>query len=141
MYEIQYRGVKTESGQCHVFRDTQLLSPERSQKVLNHSPEGFSWGYGGSGPAQLALALLLDVTDDVAMSRSLHQRFKAEVIAKLDTEDNFLLFHDTIRRWVHHRIAQEQVDLAKNYYGQGCCEDSPIEEPEMIDDHEEASEA
>lgn len=28
--------------------------------VSNHSPDGFEWGYGGSGPAQLALALCID---------------------------------------------------------------------------------
>lgn len=26
-------------------------------EIRNHSPDGFEWGYGGSGPAQLALAL------------------------------------------------------------------------------------
>lgn len=36
-----------------------LLSPRND--VRNHSPDGFQWGYGGSGPAQLALALCLDV--------------------------------------------------------------------------------
>ena len=28
--------------------------------LRNHSPDGFEWGYYGSGPAQLALALLCD---------------------------------------------------------------------------------
>ena len=28
--------------------------------LYNHSPTGFEWGYSGSGPAQLALALLAD---------------------------------------------------------------------------------
>lgn len=28
--------------------------------VRNHSPDGFNWGYGGSGPSQLALAILID---------------------------------------------------------------------------------
>ena len=28
--------------------------------LWNHSPTGFEWGYGGSGPAQLALAILAD---------------------------------------------------------------------------------
>lgn len=27
--------------------------------VRDHSPDGFQWGYGGSGPAQLALALCI----------------------------------------------------------------------------------
>ena len=26
--------------------------------LRNHSPTGFAWGYGGSGPSQLALAIL-----------------------------------------------------------------------------------
>jgi hypothetical protein len=30
------------------------------KEVRNHSPTGIEWGYGGSGPAQLALALLCD---------------------------------------------------------------------------------
>ena len=37
-----------------------LLSPEDSWVVNKHSPDGFEWGYRGSGPAQLALALLLE---------------------------------------------------------------------------------
>lgn len=28
--------------------------------IYNHSPTGFEWGYSGSGPAQLALAILAD---------------------------------------------------------------------------------
>ena len=30
-------------------------------EIRNHSPTGFEWGYGGSGPAQLALALCVEV--------------------------------------------------------------------------------
>lgn len=32
----------------------------RRYDIANHSPDGFEWGYGGSGPAQLALALCID---------------------------------------------------------------------------------
>ena len=28
--------------------------------LQNHSPTGFAWGYAGSGPSQLALAILAD---------------------------------------------------------------------------------
>lgn len=34
-------------------------------ELRNHSPTGFEWGYGGSGPAQLALAILADHFGDV----------------------------------------------------------------------------
>lgn len=62
------------------------LSPKLSQKVYNHSPNGFNWGYGGSGPAQLALAIMLMVTDeDTAIS--LYQTFKFEKIATLPSSD------------------------------------------------------
>lgn len=35
------------------------ITPEKSLKVLNKSPDGFNWGYYGSGPQQLSLAILL----------------------------------------------------------------------------------
>lgn len=52
--------------------------------LWNHSPTGFEWGYGGSGPAQLALALLADHLDDDEQAVALHQDFKRAVVAKLD---------------------------------------------------------
>jgi len=45
-----------------VLLDGKVLTPHRSWKVKNHSPDGFSWGYGGSGPSQLALAIMLELT-------------------------------------------------------------------------------
>src|SRR6202022_2416313 len=49
--------------------------------LFNHSPTGFSWGYGGSGPAQLALALLADALGDDDRAVRLHQEFKFKVVA------------------------------------------------------------
>lgn len=58
----------------------------KSQRVWNHSPNGFNWGYEGSGPAQLALAVLLElVPQDKAVE--LHQEFKRDVIAALVQDD------------------------------------------------------
>jgi hypothetical protein len=42
--------------------DGKRLDPRPSQKYHNHSPDGFNWGYAGSGPAQLALAIMLKIT-------------------------------------------------------------------------------
>jgi hypothetical protein len=42
-----------------VLLDGKELKPDHSQKIVNHSPDGFAWGYGGSGPAQLALAVCM----------------------------------------------------------------------------------
>ena len=43
------------------------LSLEKSLKIADHSPDGFQWGYSGSGPAQLAAAILYEITDDVEL--------------------------------------------------------------------------
>jgi len=65
-----------------------------SLALRNHSPDGFEWGHLGSEPAQLALALLLDVTGDPAAAERHYQDFKRERIATwggavcaLDPED------------------------------------------------------
>ena len=58
------------------------------------SPDGFEWGYGGSGPAQLALAILADyfgcqpMTTEQAEHLAIehHQQFKAQVVAAFDRE-------------------------------------------------------
>ena len=51
--------------------------------LANHSPTGLSWGYGGSGPAQTALAILADATGDDGAAVNLHQAFKWRMIASL----------------------------------------------------------
>lgn len=60
-----------------------LILPDRSQRVVNHSPDGFEFGYHGSGPAQLALAIMLEVTNDKRRAHALYQNFKTEFIAPM----------------------------------------------------------
>lgn len=49
--------------------------------LWNHSPTGFEWGYGGSGPAQLALAILAKYLGDDGLAVELHQPFKWRIVA------------------------------------------------------------
>jgi hypothetical protein len=51
--------------------------------LWSHSPSGFEWGYGGSGPAQLALALLADHLSDDDQAVLHYQDFKRTVVAGL----------------------------------------------------------
>ncbi|GAA0262496.1 MULTISPECIES: DUF6166 domain-containing protein [Halobacterium] len=83
--DIAYVGYR-QSGQAIVEKrpGQERLTPERSLALVNHSPSGFEWGYGGSGPAQLALALLLDYTGDEAFALDHYQEFKTEVVSQLD---------------------------------------------------------
>ncbi len=51
-------------------------------KIVCRGPDGFEWGYHGSGPADLALNILLCFTN-VAAAHELHQDFKREIIAPM----------------------------------------------------------
>jgi hypothetical protein len=64
--------------------------------LRNHSPTGFCWGYGGSGPAQLALALLADVFDDGTAQR-FYQEFKWDVIRRLPMGEPWELTEEQVR--------------------------------------------
>lgn len=68
-----------------VWLDGEKLDPRPSQRLCNHSPDGFSWGYGGSGPAQLALAIMLELTG----KPDGYQKLKWEVIAGLPQGEDF----------------------------------------------------
>jgi hypothetical protein len=50
--------------------------------LRNHSPTGFEWGYGGSGPAQLALAVCAEAVGDERAMR-VYMSFKDQVVARL----------------------------------------------------------
>ncbi len=89
-----------DQGGFNVYVDGRPLSPKESQSIINHSPDGFSWGYGGSGPAQLALAILL-LFCEKETATTLYQDFKWEVIAKLPP--NFELTDEFINDWIHAR--------------------------------------
>lgn len=58
------------------------LHPGPSQAIVNHSPNGFEWGYGGSGPAQLALGILYDFTRDAGLADQQHDAFKWAYVAE-----------------------------------------------------------
>ncbi len=66
-----------------VWLDGRELYPEPSQRLHDHGSDGFNWGYGGSGPAQLALAVLLEVCRCEQQAYACYQRFKWRAIATL----------------------------------------------------------
>lgn len=86
-----------------VLVDGERLDPVPSQRVFNHSPDGFSWGYGGSGPAQLALALLLHagLSDEDAVL--LHQEFKDQHVATWQGENNTIEMD--VAGWAQRELA------------------------------------
>jgi hypothetical protein len=81
-----------------VFVDGVKLELQKSLKVIPKSPTGFSWGYGGSGPAQLALAILLEFTDSET-AKMLYHRFKEHFIVGLPFGQDFKIRID-VRGWI-----------------------------------------
>lgn len=75
--------------------------------VCRHSPDGFEWGYGGSGPADLALSIL---TDCLGKDRadSLYQDFKFAFVARFQYE-GWRITSDVIEAWAD---AQDRAELA-----------------------------
>ncbi|OFW58450.1 MAG: hypothetical protein A2133_00790 [Actinobacteria bacterium RBG_16_64_13] len=101
-------GIRNEDGTVSVLFDGRPLIPHRSQQVWNHSPGGFEWGYGGSGPAQLALGVLLEALSsewgsddrlaDIETSRALrvYQTFKQRFLENA-SRDGFRVECDILK--------------------------------------------
>lgn len=96
-----YVGRRTSAG-CVVT--VQGISSPNGPKALDprfdvrsHSPDGFEWGYGGSGPAQLALAILCDHLGDSAEAQAWYQAFKFRVIGAIK-DCEFILTSEEIQK-------------------------------------------
>lgn len=109
MEEGSYEGIpeRTERGGFLVLQDGIGLDPRYSQAIINHSPNGFNWGYEGSGPAQLALALLLEEVGRRLAVR-FYQDFKRGVVARFQSGQGWRLSGAVIRTWVSLRLEEEK---------------------------------
>lgn len=76
--------------------------------VANHSPNRFNWGYGGSGPAQLALAILCDAAGP-ERARPHYQMFKWEIVSRLKQDQPWDLAGADVLAWLAEREAAEAV--------------------------------
>jgi hypothetical protein len=70
MDEPIYRGEPGEHERVQIVRSGSATEPTRVGLLahhVKHSPTGFSWGYAGSGPSELARCLLIDALGDRAI--------------------------------------------------------------------------
>jgi hypothetical protein len=102
-----YHGSRTEHGAAVVVEEdgaSRALDPRHD--LRSHSPTGFEWGYGGSGPAQLALALAADVLGDDDRAQAVYQRLKFKLVGSLPRE-GWVVSEDRIRSAIE-AIEQER---------------------------------
>lgn len=83
-----------------------IKRPESMETLFGsgrHSPDGFNWGFGGSGPAELAFCLLREQLG-YEPKEKLYQLFKAEVIAVIPKDEPFCMTDEQIDMWVSMNI-------------------------------------
>ncbi|KKM27243.1 hypothetical protein LCGC14_1576710 [marine sediment metagenome] len=87
------------------------LDKAASLAVVNHSPDGFSWGYSGSGAAQTALAILLDALSPLwtPLAVRLHQPFKFEYVSGWG--DSWEMSGDEVLGWVRKQIDRGVAEI------------------------------
>ncbi len=75
--------------------------------IHSHSPDGFEWGYGGSGPSQLALALIAHAMQDDELTKRLYPQFRDVGIATIQ-QDMWMLSSTDIQKWVESFLEIER---------------------------------
>lgn len=100
-----FTGRRTVEG-AEVLADGQPLDLAPSLRLRRHSPTGFEWGYGGSGPSQLALALLLASGVGEPDALAVYQAFKLEVVAGLP--GSWEMPAEGIRKWVEEALRADR---------------------------------
>jgi hypothetical protein len=94
-----YAGKRTRLGPEVYVVNRNKIQPLRH--VCLHSPDGFEWGYGGSGPADLALSILADVIGPEE-AQDLYQHFKWDVVSSLPRE-GWEMSEQEIKEWLKGR--------------------------------------
>ena len=80
--------------------------------IVDHSPDGYEWGYGGSGPADLALNIVESYMRRLGLvgktlGYRLHQKFKREFIASMPKEGGFIPA-DQIEVWIISNLGMDR---------------------------------
>lgn len=86
------------------------LCPGPSQKLNDHSQDGFQWGRTGSAPAQLSLALLLDATTDEEAALVYYQQFIEEKVASWG--DEWSITRSEILLWIELQMKHQLEAMA-----------------------------
>jgi len=84
-------------------RDENGIHTNVPRRITHHSPDGFEWGYCGSGPSDFALNILsVYIGEKEAKSGGLYQDFKFEFVAKLPKKGGTIR-RDDVFKWLDLR--------------------------------------
>jgi len=85
-------------GDVNCYRNENGISTNVPRRIIRHSPDGFNWGYLGSGPADFALNILSAYIGEEE-AKGLYQTFKMLFVAKLPYKGGTIKRED-VMRWV-----------------------------------------
>jgi hypothetical protein len=110
-----------DANRCDVFRVTDRgRKPLPLRLEVRRYADKLSWGAGGRGAGQLAVALLADaVSRGAALEHA--QAFRLEIIERLPADQDWQLSRDQIAAWVKEREAPGE--LARAAYRDDTCEE------------------
>jgi len=119
MNNKEYQGWRAVDGSAYIIvytRGPNGVNERLLEQPIYHSPDGFEWGYGGSGPSDAALAILLDAFDEMVSlpkecfdrygymsglraieatsAYRIHHQFKDKQIARLGRRERVGTDHD-----------------------------------------------
>jgi hypothetical protein len=87
---------REESGDANLFDEQVFVARDGQVRLLNPrydlqrlSPDGLSWGYSGSGPSQLAIAMLMEILGDWDRVRALWPKFHDLFVAHIPSTANW----------------------------------------------------
>jgi hypothetical protein len=87
-------------GEVFVTLNGVEITPAASLKHVRHSPTGFEYGYMGSGPSQLAFAILLKARGE-EFARENYQAFKCDFVSQW--QDNEIMIRIDLDHWLESR--------------------------------------
>lgn len=94
--------LRTRTEPIELWRDEHGAHANIPQQLVYHSPDGFEWGYGGSGPADLALNILALFVPPYWAWR-MHQDFKWHQLAPLSREGPHTIEAEVVWKWIDAR--------------------------------------
>ncbi len=97
-------------GDVALYRDAGVKMIGLDPRTLcRHSPTGLEWGYGGSGPADLALNALYQMTGSLATAFRHYQAFKFRFVAGID-EEGGVIRRTEVDAWLQELPAEADAE-------------------------------
>lgn len=103
-----YRGFRPNGMRPVVMVDNLLLSLDAAIKLRGYLwPIGPEWGYNGSGPTMLSVAILLDCFVDEAVVLRWYEAFRDEFIGPAEYK-GFIILQSQIEAWLEQKLKKEK---------------------------------